>query len=264
MSVKIEKVVTNRFEMEYFKFGEGEKKAVIISGLSVKSIMGSAESVVSAYKAMQKDYTVYVFDRRRNCPDNYTIYDMADDTAEAFDCLGIKNAYVFGVSQGGMIAQCIAVKRPDLVCKLALCSTVPRITQENYDVIKSWIEIAERRDESALNKRIFESIFSESFCEKFGDFALQMMSGVSEYDFNRFIILARGCSGFDVYNELESIKCPVYVVGTKADKVFDVNYSVLIAEKTKAELYLYDDYGHAVYDEAPDFTDRLIKFFESD
>ncbi len=264
MSVKVEKVITDKFEMNYFKFGEGEKKAVILSGLSVKSIMGSADSVASAYKALKNDYTVYVFDRRRNCPDNYTIYDMADDTAEAFDCLGIKKAYVFGVSQGGMIAQCIVLKRPDLVCKLALCSTVPRITEDNNGVIKSWIEIAERRDESALNKSIFETIFSESFCEKFADFALQMMSGVSEYDFNRFIILAKGCYGFDVYNELERIKCPVYVVGTKADKVFDVNYSVLIAEKTKAKLYLYDDYGHAVYDEAPDFTDRLSAFFESD
>lgn len=263
MSVKVEKVITDKFEMNYFKFGGGEKKAVILSGLSVKSIMGSAERVASAYKGLKNDYTVYVFDRRRNCPDNYTIYDMADDTAEAFENLGIKNAYIFGVSQGGMIAQSIALKRPELVCKLALCSTVSKITEENSRVINKWIEIAGRRDETELNKSICESIFSERFYLKYEEFLLNMMSGVSEYDYNRFIILAKGCAGFDVYNELENIKCPVYVFGSKADKVFDANENVLIAEKTKAQLYIYDDYGHAVYDEAPDFLERLTVFFET-
>lgn len=262
MSIRIEKVKTDSFEMKYFKFGAGEKIAVILPGLSVKSITGSADSVASAYRSMHSDYTIYVFDRRAVCPEGYTMLDMADDTAEAMDIIGIKNACVFGVSQGGMIAQCIALSRPNLVRKLALCSTVSRITEENSRVIEDWLRLAELRDEEALNKSICESVYSDSFCEKYGRFITQMMSGANEDDVNRFIILAKSCRGFDISGEIERISCPVFVVGTKKDKIFSVNESLLIAEKTNARLYVYDDYGHAVYDEAPDFLERLKDFFD--
>ena len=49
---------------------------------------------------------------------------MALDIAAAMDTLGIKNADIFGVSQGGMIAQYLAIDRPDLVNKLVLAVTL--------------------------------------------------------------------------------------------------------------------------------------------
>ena len=92
MSVKVQTVNTDKFKMKYFKFGSGDKPAVIIPGLSLKSVSESADSVASAYKAMKRDYTVYVFDRRLDCGDSYSIEVMADDTIEALDILGIKGA----------------------------------------------------------------------------------------------------------------------------------------------------------------------------
>lgn len=49
--------------MDYIVFGEGEKKFVIIPGLSVHSIMSFADAVEEAYKDFSEDYTVYLFDR---------------------------------------------------------------------------------------------------------------------------------------------------------------------------------------------------------
>lgn len=261
MNVQVNTAETDSFQMKYCKFGTGEKTAVILPGLSAKHITDSAESVASAYKSLSKDYTVYLFDRREICPENYTIKDMAEDTAKVFDMLNIKNAYVFGVSQGGMIAQYIAVNRPDLVSKLALCSTVSRITAENSGALKEWIKLAKQGDEPALIKNICEMIFSEAFNKKFGDFLLQVMGGVTSEELERFIILAKSCDGFDISERLCEIKCPVFTAVSKADKVFDYKETVFIAEKTNAELLVYEDYGHALYDEAPRFLDKLTEFF---
>ncbi len=48
----------------------------------------------------------------------YTLDDMADDTVELLDHLGVDRAHVTGVSMGGMIAQTIAVTRPHRVRSL--------------------------------------------------------------------------------------------------------------------------------------------------
>ncbi len=49
--------------------------------------------------------------RRRTAP--YLLRDMAEDTTGLMDCLGIESAHLVGVSMGGMIAQTVAIRRPE-------------------------------------------------------------------------------------------------------------------------------------------------------
>ena len=67
---------------------------------------------------------------------------MASDIAATMDILGITNADVFGVSQGGMIAQYLAIDRPDLVRKLVLAVTLSQNNDTVTQVVSSWIEMA--------------------------------------------------------------------------------------------------------------------------
>ena len=48
----------------------------------------------------------------------YTLWDMADDTVALFDALGIERAHLAGISMGGMISQCVAIRYPDRVRSL--------------------------------------------------------------------------------------------------------------------------------------------------
>jgi pimeloyl-ACP methyl ester carboxylesterase len=49
---------------------------------------------------------------------SYTLDDMGDDCAGLLDHLGVERAHLVGVSQGGMIAQTLAVRRPERVLSL--------------------------------------------------------------------------------------------------------------------------------------------------
>ena len=80
MSIPIETVKTAEFEMQYFRFGTGARPFVILPGLSVQSVMGAAEAVAGAYADFAEDYTVYVFDRRSELPETYSVYQMGLDT----------------------------------------------------------------------------------------------------------------------------------------------------------------------------------------
>ena len=68
MRMQIETVKTEMFSMDYFRFGHGKETLVILPGLSVQSVMGFADAVAEAYQMFADDYTVYVFDRRKELP----------------------------------------------------------------------------------------------------------------------------------------------------------------------------------------------------
>ena len=120
MAVRRGQVAADTFTMDYFAFGRGKKTFVILPGLSIQSVSGAAEAVEAGYAAFSEEYTVYVFDRRLDLPPVYTIEDMARDTAEAMRALSLSDVYLFGASQGGMIALIIAARYPGLVRKLVL------------------------------------------------------------------------------------------------------------------------------------------------
>ena len=56
----------------------------------------------------------------------YSTRDMAEDLAFGMQTLGITRAKVLGVSQGGMIAQYLAIDHPELVDRLVLAVTLSR------------------------------------------------------------------------------------------------------------------------------------------
>lgn len=259
--MEILKVNANGNEFDYFSFGQGNKNFIIIPGLSLKSVMLSADAIAQSYSQFSRDYTVYVFDRAKNLKAGYTVEDMADDLAQAMIKLGIEDAYIFGASQGGMIAQIIAIKYPNLVQKLVVGSSAARLSKESLTLIEQWISYAQNEDVVSLNHSFFVNVYSKELLESLGDTLKELEKDGTSDEMKRFVISAGACRGFDIYNDLDNIKCSVLVLGAKDDKVLGANASVEIAKKLNCELYMFDG-GHAAYDEAPDYKDKIITFFE--
>src|SRR5690606_4706220 len=78
------------------------------------------------------DFPIVTYDKRGHGLSDlgqvpYSIDDHVQDLAALLDRLDVKNAVICGLSVGGMIAQGLAAKRPDLVRALVLCDTAHRI-----------------------------------------------------------------------------------------------------------------------------------------
>lgn len=251
----------NGFEMEYDVFGQGEKTMVIIPGLSVKSVMLSAEAVESAYASFAQDHTVYMFDVRKNVPEGYSLFDFAEDTAAVMKSLGIEKADLFGASMGGMVSLMITAGHPELVSRLMVAATKSRKTESDPGTITLWREDAEAKDRKKLAEDMTDLIYCEETLKAFRETLLEGLKDITEEELRRTEILTKAIDAFDGYDRLGKITCPVFAVGSEGDRVFGTEGVREIAEATGGELYIYREYGHGLYDEAPDFRDRMHAFF---
>jgi pimeloyl-ACP methyl ester carboxylesterase len=81
-------------------------------------------------------------------------------------------------------------------------------------------------------------------------------------DVQRFVILAEACLTCQTYELLDQIQCPTLVLGGQEDKVVTGLASEEIAKKLGCDMYMYDDLGHAAYEEAKDFNQRVYDFLK--
>ena len=138
------KLTLNNKQINYITFGKGSKSLIMIQGLNTNGIKGAANSLAYMYRIFAKDYTVYLFDRRTEVYDGITVRELAADIAEAMDALGLVNADVFAVSQGGMIGQYLAIDRPDLVHRMVLAVTLSRNNDVIKELLTNWIQMTEQ------------------------------------------------------------------------------------------------------------------------
>ena len=261
-NAKEQTLTIENIQMDYITFGNGTKPLLMIQGLNTRDINGAGTMLAMMYRIFAKEYKVYIFDRRKNLPENITVRELAADIAMAMDTLEIKNADVFGVSQGGMIAQYLAIDRPDLVNKLVLAVTLSKnnVTAEN--VIADWIRMTEQADWKSLVNDMAMKMYSDAYIKKY-KMMMPLLAAVQRpKDVKRFITLAKACLTCDIYEELDKIKCPVLVIGGAKDKIVTGKASEEIAEKLGCEIYMYEDLGHAAYEEAKDFNRKVYDFLK--
>ena len=254
------KLNVQNMQLDYITFGNGTKPLVMIQGLNTRGIKGAALSLAYMYRIFAKDYKVYLFDRRPVIQEAITVRDMASDIAIAMDILGIKNADVFGVSQGGMIAQYLAIDRPDLVRKLVLAVTLSKNNDTVKQVINNWIEMAELGAMKALVADMAEKMYSDAYVKRYRPFIPLLTILQKPKDVGRFVILAKACLTCNAYEVLDKIKCPVFVLGGRQDKVVTGVASEEIAAKIGCNIHMYDSLGHAAYEEAKDFNQIVYDF----
>lgn len=263
--VLVNKYVYERWgNIKYVKIGDGEKTMVILPGLALQSTLGAAGEIAHHF-VFFKDYSIYLFDDRSNIAENYTIRERAGDIAAEMKTLGLKHAYVYGTSMGGMTGQYLAIDHPDLVEKLFITSTYSRPKPEDVEIIGKWHDLAKEGNLEDLVDDTLRHIYSDAAVEQFGDLFKGNLDSITEDDIKKFIILTEAIMKVDTYDELNKIKCPVFIVRALGDKVLSPDDGKILADKLGCELYTYGkEYSHAVCDEAPDHNKLLFNFFEKE
>lgn len=265
LNAQSRQVIVSGETMNYIEFGKGEKVLIILPGLGdgISPVHGKLQAIAFAlgYKQFSQKFRVYLFSRKNYISKGYSTRDMAKDQAEAMKALGILKASVMGVSQGGMIAQYLAIDYPDLVDKLVLAVTLSKQNELIQDVVTGWIEMAEQKDYQRLMVDTAEKSYSEKYLKKHRLLYPLLGRLGKPKDFNRFLIQAASCIGHNSYPKLDKIVCPTLVLGGEDDKIVSSNSSLELAEIIKdSEVFLYKELGHAVYEEATDFNSRVLTF----
>ena len=181
--------------------------------------------------------------------------------AAAMKILGITKANVLGVSQGGMIAQYLAIDYPGLVDKLVLTVTLSKQNKDVQAVVANMIKLAEQGNHKELMIYTAEKSYSENYLKKYRLFYPLLGRIGKPKDYSRFLIQAASCVQHNTYEKLENIVCTTLIIGGEDDKIVGVAASVELADKIKdSELFIYKGLGHAVYEEAKDFNYRVMSF----
>ncbi len=248
-------------DIDYVTFGIGEKTLVIIPGLadSLKSVQKLANFYALMYKEFAKNYKVYIFSRNNICKEKYTTKLIAEEYSKVFAQLQLKNLNIIGISQGGMIAQYLAINHSEYINKLALIVTTAKASDETNAVIDNWISLAK---ENKLDE-VFNDTMDKSYVNnKIRPFYFIIDKMIDEKNKNKFILNAESCKVHNTLNELSKIKCPTLIIGGRVDKIIEYNSSIILSKHIKnSTIKIYDNLGHALYNESENFSNDIINFF---
>ena len=261
-NAKNENIRFNGHDCDYISFGSGSENLIILPGVGdgFKTAKGVAVPFSIMYRCFAKDFKVYVVSRRNKLLRGFTTKDMADDLAAIMEKLGMESAHVFGVSQGGMIAQQMAIRHPEKVKSLVLTVTAPRPNELMRETLGTWLDMADRGDYKGIMLDSAERSYTGAYLERSRKLN-KVIALAKPKDYERFRILCESCIGHDAYDELDKISCPVLVIGADCDKVLGGKASEEIAAVIpQAELYIYEGFSHGVYEQAKDFNQRVLKY----
>jgi pimeloyl-ACP methyl ester carboxylesterase len=252
--------------IHYDARGEGEP-LLLIMGYRGSGLMWGEELIT----LLSRSFQVIYFDNRgtglSDKPDMlYTIPIMADDAAGLLCHLGIRQAYVFGVSMGGMIAQELVLRHPQMVRRLVLgCTSCggPQAFLASLEVLAKLIHPPDMPLEEAV-RRQWTVMFSPQFLETQQDFLDKLTQRAlchpapPHTSLRHLMALQR----FNTYGRLGMIITPTLVITGADDVIVPPANSLLLATRIYgANLEILTNTGHGFFWEVPGDVAALLHKF---
>ena len=262
-STKGKNLYFNDKSMDYVTFGKGKQPLVIIPGLGdgLQTVKGKAQLFSLSYRLLAKHYKIYVFSRINELRQGYTTRDMAADVAEAMETLNLDVAYVMGISQGGMIAQWLAVDFPERVQRLILAVTTAKPSQLAKERIEHWQKLSQSGKFKHLMLDIAQHSYTQKSYQKWR-LLYNIMGRLGRIkDEKRISIQSQSCLTHDSLGVLKEIQCPTLILGALEDDVIGVKGSKELAKAISGcQLLILKHSGHALYEENKVFQEAICGF----
>ncbi len=183
----------------------------------------------------------------------YSIALFAEDWDAAIAELGLNRPAIIGFSQGGMIAQALAVKDPNRFAALALVGTTCRASAAGREKMLERIEAA-RRDGAEASARVAgKSIFHPDFIATNPEYFEQFVAWRAAMPQEPILAATTAGFGFDVTEGLKHITVPTLVVAGTDDTLIPLASARLPAEHLPAATLIeIGGTGHLMPVEAPE------------
>ena len=190
-------------------------------------------------------------------PDPYTMDQLGDDLIALLDHLGLTQIILCGVSIGGMIAQTVATKRPDLIRGLVLCCTGMKIG--NADRWNTRIADVNDKGLAALSGGIMDQWFPSRFQSTHTDALTGHKTMVSR---NGPLGYANTCAALrdvDLRASTPTITAPTTCIAGGQDGSVGLDVmEQLVGAIAGARLVTLPDAGHLPCLDAPSEVARVI------
>ena len=198
----------------------------------------------------------------------FTTEAMADDAVAVLDAAGVDRVHVYGISLGGMVAQQLALRRPDRVRSLVLGATHaggPRTRWPDREVMAFFRQRMHMRHEEAAWSSVpfnYGERCRTEHSERIEEDIAQRLANpfsVQAYRAQMWAASLHNC-----YGRLHRIAAPTLVVHGSQDRVIPVeNGRMLAARIPGAQLLELEDTGHLYPTEAPEVDRAIAKFLRT-
>jgi pimeloyl-ACP methyl ester carboxylesterase len=199
--------------------------------------------------------------RSRGLPPPYTPTQLASDLSRLLDHLGIDSTAVLGYSQGGAIAQQLALEHPRrcdrlvLVCTFAFNMATPREKFEGH-LLPLLLGV--------LGSRRLAKLVVSQAGPQLGRQRADWLAGLmADQDRTLMVTAWKETMAFDSRNRLAEIACPTLIVAASNDKAVPMHHAnTLRVGITGSRLVIIDGADHALIwthtDELERVTDEFL------
>jgi len=231
----------------YRRMGKGYP-LILIHGAMVSGAMFSLKSVA---EELSKDFDVIIPDLRghgksKNMPGPYTTAQHAEDIKKLSDAINIKNAYILGISYGGVVAQQITHSYPSLVNKLILGGTFSYNKITLREKIEAIIALLAMRLLGAtrllhLGVNYNPELKNEPVLKK------EMQKMFADNDPKAAEATMKEVFTFDSRSWVHHIHCPTLVIEGSASITVPVHHAYFLHDKIKgSQLEIFEDASHVL------------------
>jgi pimeloyl-ACP methyl ester carboxylesterase len=256
-------IVSGR-ELNFVRAGSGEP-LLTIQGMSATHLAwGKPFSSL-----LEESFDCIAFDNRgmgRSTPiaEPFTTADLAGDALGILDALEVERAHVLGISMGGMVAQELALARPERVRSLTLGGTYcggPRSQLMDPADFQGLVEAMASGDRERVRREMWDLNLSPGFrAEESGYAAFTEMAGALPAPRETIGLQVQAIMTHDTSARLPSLEPPTLVIHGTEDRLLGVANGRLIASLIPgAQLEILDGVGHMFWWEQPERSATLIR-----
>jgi len=251
-------------EINYEISGSGEPLLMI---RGVGSHLGWWNSDFKA--ALQDRFSLVLYDHRGtggsvHKDGEYTIPLIADDAATLLQGLGIEKAHIFGISLGGMVAQEIVLRHPQVVKTLVLGCTHcggERVVWPSPEVVQILLARAQEESGGKVGQAWLEAAFTSEFVQE----NPKVIAGYTEKAADRptspdiYRLQAMAAAAFDAWERLPSITAPTWIMHGERDAMIPPENAFVPENRIPfAHLILLPGMGHDFTVQNPFYSAWLL------
>lgn len=200
--------------------------------------------------------------KSRQLPPPYTVKQQATDLAQMLDHLGIASADVLGYSQGGPVAQQLALDYPARVRRLILCNTYAYNMATTKEKIEGRITPLLLR---ILGMRKFANyvlaIGLKQVPKARADWVIDI---IADQDRDLMITAWREAMAFDSRSRLAEIHCPTLIITGADDEAVPLHHAEMLhAGIQGSKLVVIEHADHAlIWAHPAALVQEVIKFLD--